>query len=84
MGLAVQEDAQKSQKLLYLVTLIPNLSMEKLLVGSKKGSKIIPDMLQMLFGYRHYVNRKCPTSFVDGLKIRISRTIPVVFTFRAL
>ncbi len=64
-----------------IVALIPNLSMEKSLVGSKEGSKIIPDMLQMLFGYRHYVNRKCPTSFVNGLRIRIPRTIPVVFTF---
>ncbi len=31
------------------------------------GSMLIPDMLQnlMLFGYRHYVNRKCPTSFIE-------------------
>ena len=26
------------------------------------GSMLIPDILQMVFGYRHYANRKCPTS----------------------
>ncbi len=28
-----------------------------------QGSGLILDMLQMLFGYRHYDYRKCPTSF---------------------
>ena len=27
------------------------------------GYRLIPDMLQMLFGYRHYANIKCSTSF---------------------
>ncbi len=27
-------------------------------------SKLIPDMMQMWFGYRHKINRKCPTSFL--------------------
>ena len=31
--------------------------------GWKYGSILIPDILQMLFGYRHYAHRKCPTSF---------------------
>ena len=30
---------------------------------------LIPDMLQMLFEYRDYVHRKCPTSFFPALSI---------------
>ncbi len=28
---------------------------------------LIPDMLQTLFGYRHYAHGKCPTSLVFGV-----------------
>ncbi len=32
-------------------------------MGEKNGSRLISDMLQNLYGYRHYAHRKCPTSF---------------------
>ncbi len=32
-----------------------------------KGPGLIFDMLQMLFGYRHYDYRKCPTPLVVSL-----------------
>ncbi len=31
---------------------------------------VIPDMLQMLFGYRHHANRRCPTSFWELICLR--------------
>ncbi len=39
---------------------------------------LIPDMLLLLFGYRNYTNRKCPTSFMkhnDSSWVRIAECV---------
>ncbi len=55
------------------------------------GAILILDMLQMLFGYRHYSSRKCPTSFRLHVLAHINfwnlflslRMLPTIFEEKA-